>query len=56
MIRINGTPFEKVIGNLDTSDILGMSFSYSLPILLIVVSFCNFFDVYDKLLSTIGWT
>ncbi|CAK69912.1 unnamed protein product (macronuclear) [Paramecium tetraurelia] len=54
MIQISGTPFEDVIGNMDTSSVLGMSFSYSLPILLILASVFNFFEVYDKILQGIG--
>lgn len=50
MIQISGTPFEDVIGNMDTSSVLGISFSYSLPILLILASVFNFFEIYDKIL------
>ncbi|CAD8073309.1 unnamed protein product [Paramecium sonneborni] len=54
MIHIQGTPFEDVVGNMDTSSVLGMSFSYSLPILLIMASIFNFFEIYDKILQVVG--
>ena len=50
MIKISGTPFEDVVGNMDASSVLGMSFSYSLPILLIMASVFNYFEIYDKIL------
>ena len=61
-MRVSGkTPFVAVIGDMDVMPFIGQSLSLSkfffnlgFPILLILITVFNFFDIYDKILNAMG--
>ncbi|KAM3130152.1 hypothetical protein pb186bvf_017755 [Paramecium bursaria] len=54
LAQVTKTPFTQVLGDMDVVPVLGMSFSYCLPILLILASLFNFFEIYEKILIAFG--
>lgn len=48
------TSFKIILGDMDINPAMGNQLKLILPMLLIVVTVFNLFDIYDKILSAIG--
>ena len=48
------TSFKTIFGDMDINPAMGNQIKLILPILLIVVTAFNLFDIYDKILSALG--
>ena len=48
------TSFKTILGDMDINPAMGNQIKLILPILLIVVTAYNLFDIYDKILSALG--
>jgi hypothetical protein len=42
------------MGDMDIVPVMGGTTNFMFPILLVIMSICNFFDVYPKILSAFG--
>lgn len=51
---VKESAFEKIIGAMDDVPILGSANTYFFPLILIMLIIFNAFDVYTKILSSLG--
>lgn len=54
ILNVKSSAFEKIIGAMDDVPILGSANTYFFPMILIMLILFNAFDVYTKILSSLG--